>query len=161
MLCWQSFSGCRREHDAISFDFEGSQYLIYEWLQPFATEVTQDAPPKIGDAPMMLIFRVGHWPYSLLFCQERLPVCWLWIALTTSPFNYPTYKTRHCWRSVDAHFNVVSSQALVPFIIAFMIVWTWWLPFSLIRTWLNGEADPSNILALVALIQLKFKHLTK
>jgi len=29
---------------------EGSQYLIYEWLHPFATEVTQDAQPKIVDA---------------------------------------------------------------------------------------------------------------
>jgi hypothetical protein len=31
-----------------------------------------------------------------------------------------------------------------------------WMPFSMIRTWLNGKAEPSNIPAVVALIRLKF-----
>jgi len=55
MLCWRSFPGWGREHDAIIFDLEGSQYLIDEWLQPFATEVTQDGQPKIVDTPLTLI----------------------------------------------------------------------------------------------------------
>jgi len=41
-------------------DLEGSQYLVYEWLQPFATEVTEDAQPKIVDAQLTLIFRMGQ-----------------------------------------------------------------------------------------------------
>jgi len=93
MLHWRSFSGLGREHDAIIFALQGSQYLVYEWLQPFAIEVTHHAQPKIVDALLTLIFRMGQWRYGLLFCHERLPVCWLWIALTTGPFNYPTYKT--------------------------------------------------------------------
>jgi len=42
------------------FDLEGGQYLFYEWLQPFATEGTPDAQPKILDAPWTLIFRMGQ-----------------------------------------------------------------------------------------------------
>jgi hypothetical protein len=42
------------------FDLEGSQYFIYEWLQPISTEVTQDAHPKIIDVLMKLIFRIGQ-----------------------------------------------------------------------------------------------------
>jgi len=42
------------------FDLEGSQYLVYEWLQPFATEFTQDAHPRIVDALLTLIFRMGQ-----------------------------------------------------------------------------------------------------
>ena len=34
-----------------------------------------------------------------------------------------------------------------------------WMPFSVIRTWLYGIAEPSNIPALVALIQVKFIYL--
>ena len=104
-LRWRSFSGRGREHDGMIYNLKGRQYLVYEWLQPFATEVTQNAQPKIVDSRLTLIFRMGQWPYGLLFCQERLPVCWLWIAQTTSPFNYPTYKTKICWHSVDAHFQ--------------------------------------------------------
>jgi hypothetical protein len=47
-----------REHNAIIVDLNGSQYLIYEWLQPIASEVTQDAQRKIIDALLMLIFRM-------------------------------------------------------------------------------------------------------
>jgi len=32
-----SISGCERKCDAIIFDLEGSQYLLYEWLQPITT----------------------------------------------------------------------------------------------------------------------------
>ena len=123
-LHWHSFSGWGREHDAIIFGMEGSQYLVSEWLQPFATEVTQDTQPKINDTQLTHIFRMGQWPYGFLYCQERLPVWWLWIAPTMSRFNYPTYKTKNCWRSIDAHFNVLSSQDLLPLLIAFMIIWT-------------------------------------
>jgi len=58
MLRWRSFSGWGIEHDAIVFALEGSQYLVYEWLQPIATEVTQDAQQTIIDAPLTHIFRM-------------------------------------------------------------------------------------------------------
>jgi len=65
-LHWCSFSVWGRERDAIVFDLKGSQYPVYEWLQPIATKVIQDAQPKIVDTPLALIFRMGsdHVVYS-------------------------------------------------------------------------------------------------
>jgi hypothetical protein len=60
MLSWRSFSGWGEDDDTIIFDCEGIQYVIYEWLQPIATQVTQDAQLKIVDALLMLIFRMGQ-----------------------------------------------------------------------------------------------------
>jgi len=51
---------------------------------------------------------------------EQVPT----LAPATSPFNYRTYKTKKRWRSVDAHFNILSSQDLLPWIIALMNIWT-------------------------------------
>jgi len=39
---------------------EYSQYIVYEWLQPIATQVTQDAKPKIIVAQLTLILRMGQ-----------------------------------------------------------------------------------------------------
>jgi len=57
------------------------------------------------DAPLTLIFTMGQWPCGLLFCPKRLPACWVWIAPTTSPFKYHTYKTQNRGCSIDAHFQ--------------------------------------------------------
>ena len=93
------------------------------------------------------------------FCQERLPVWWLWIAATTSPYNYCTYKTKNHWCSIDAHFNVPCNQDLLLSIIAIINVWTSWMPFSMIRFWLYGIAEPSIIPALVTLIRFNIIYL--
>jgi len=82
-LHWGSLSGWDRERVGIIFISEGSQYLDYEWRQPIAACLTQDAQPKLINAPLTLIFRFGQWPCHLLFCKEWLPVYWLWMALTT------------------------------------------------------------------------------
>jgi hypothetical protein len=76
------------------------------------------------DALLKLIFRMGQWLCCLLFCQERLPVCLLWIVPTTSPFNYRTYNTENHWRSVNVHFNVRWSHNLLPLIFATLNIWT-------------------------------------
>ena len=55
MLCWRSFSEWGREHVAHSFAYKASQYLSYEWPQQIAMQITQDARPKILDAPLTLI----------------------------------------------------------------------------------------------------------
>ena len=55
----------------------------------------------------------------------------------------------------------MSIQNLLPSIIAFIIIWISWFPFWLIGTWSFGKAEPSDILAPVALILSKFIHLSK
>ena len=81
--------------------------------------------------------------------------------MTNSLYNYLAYKTKNRWCSVDAHFNVLSGQYLLPSIIVWRIIWTYWLPFSKIETQHFGKAEPRNLLAQVALIQLKFRNQAK
>jgi len=66
-----------------------------------------------------------------------------------------------CWRSVDAHFNVLSFQNLLPSIIVLILICTYWLDFWLIETRPIGKAEPPNIPLLLALILLKCIHLAK
>jgi len=69
--------------------FRMGQYLVYEWLQPNVT----------------------------LFCQGRLPLHRLWIAVTRSLFNYRTYKPKNCWCSVDTHFQDGAGSLILLFLI--------------------------------------------
>jgi len=82
-----------------------------------ATNRPQDALPKIVDDALKLIFRIGQWLCALLFCQERPPVCSLWIVPTTSLFNYCTYESGNHWRSVDAHFQDGAGSLIQIFLI--------------------------------------------
>jgi hypothetical protein len=41
-------------------DLKGSQYFVYEWLQLIDTQLTQHAQPKIVDAPLKPMFRMGQ-----------------------------------------------------------------------------------------------------
>jgi len=43
------------EYAAMSLAYKGSQYFIYETLQQFTTQTTNNATPKIVDTPLTLI----------------------------------------------------------------------------------------------------------
>jgi len=82
----------------------GYQVLVCICLQSSATKITQDARPKMVDALLMIIFKMGLVACRFRFCLWRWPMLWLCITMTKSRFNYMTYKTKNCLRSVDAHF---------------------------------------------------------
>jgi len=90
-----------------------------------------------------------------------LPIRRLWIKATWYLFNYPTYKIKNRWCSVDTHFNLLSIQYMLPSTIAFIMIWAYWLSFCQIETLHFGKAERSNFLALFALTWLKFKYLVK
>jgi len=50
MLGWSSMSEWGRQHVARLFAYRANQYCIYESSQPIATQITNDARPKIVDA---------------------------------------------------------------------------------------------------------------
>ena len=102
-----------------------------------------------------------HMPSSVPGSVQLLPIQWLCITATKSFCNYLTYKTTNCWHSVDAAFNVLSSQNLLPSIIVFIMMRTDCLPFWLIETRPFGKAKSIDILALFALIRMKFIYLAK
>ena len=69
--------------------------------------------------------------------------------------------TTNCWRSVDAYFNVLSSQHLRSSTIVFIMIQTDWLSFCQIETRPCGKAERSNILSLFTLTWLKIIYLAK
>ena len=77
--------------------------------------IIQDATPKIVDALLTLIFRLGMGPCHFLFCPSRPPVCWLWRPASKWHSNGVTYKIKNRWRSVDVHFwNVAVTVSISP-----------------------------------------------
>jgi len=79
--------------------------------------IIQDATPRIVDALLKIIFRLGMGPCRVLFCPSRLPICWLWIPASKWHPNGLTHKIKNRWHSVDAHFPnvaVTMSISLVP-----------------------------------------------
>jgi len=53
--CWRSFSWWGREHLVFHVFYKGGQYTIYDSLQQFTTQITNDAKPRFIDAPLTLI----------------------------------------------------------------------------------------------------------
>ena len=110
-LRWRSVSWWGNVCVMRYLNWKGCHDFVYELLPHFYTLITHDPAPIILDTPLTLIFRMGHYldyewlqPNVTLFCHGRRPLHRLWIALTRLLSNYRTYKTRNCWRSVDAHF---------------------------------------------------------
>jgi len=76
------------DHVALSFANKASQYRIYEWPQPIATQITNNSKPKIVDAPLTLIFRMGQAAYGSLVCLKSQPIPHLWLAVTDYHSDY-------------------------------------------------------------------------
>jgi len=66
MLCWCLSLEWGREHVALSVAYKASQYRIYRWPQPITTQITNDARPKIIDAPLTLILRWVYPQYLII-----------------------------------------------------------------------------------------------
>jgi len=104
-LCWRSFSWWGREHFTLSFAYKGSQYLVYDYLQPITPQITQDTCPWIVDAPLTLISMMGQGALYFPVCLEMQLILRLWLFATYRPPEYPRYMTKNCWCSVDADFH--------------------------------------------------------
>jgi len=103
---WCTFSKWGREHVAFSFPYKGSQYFVYDWLQPVAPQITEDTRPTIVDAPLTLILTMGQGWNSTLFFLYSKPEYQFWLSATYRRSDHPARKTKDSWHCVDAHFNV-------------------------------------------------------
>jgi hypothetical protein len=133
MLCWCSFSRLGREHVAFSFSYKGSQYYVYDHLQPVATETPQDTWALIIHAPVMIIFKMVQRGYLNLICQWRQPETPIWHLAMYRQSDNPRPKTENHWHSVDIDFNIFNSDFLLPWIMVEVIIWTLVLPFCLVE----------------------------
>jgi len=65
-LRWRSFSGWGREDIAVCFASKGGLNFFCDWLQPIGGVISQDAWPKIVDAPLMLILPWLYPQYAII-----------------------------------------------------------------------------------------------
>jgi len=66
-LRWRSISERGREHDPRSFAYIASQYCIYDWSEPIAKQITNDARPEIVDAPLTFILPWAYPQYVIIY----------------------------------------------------------------------------------------------
>jgi len=104
-LSWCLFWRWGRERVAFCVAYRECQHIDYVYSLPSRVFITRHMGPKIVDAPLTLIFKMGQGACFLLFCLQRTPILWLCVFTTRSRFYYPTYRTKNRWRSVDAHFQ--------------------------------------------------------
>jgi len=107
ILYWYSLPGWGREHVDIVFAHIGGWYLIYGCLQPIASQITQDTWPKIVDALLTLICRMGQRVYCCYCCGSREPIPHLWMAATIRHLGYPRCNGKHHWHSVDTWLTLI------------------------------------------------------
>ena len=55
-LRWRSYSRWGREGIAVCFAYKGGQKFLCDWIQPIGGVISQDAWPKIVDAPLRAHF---------------------------------------------------------------------------------------------------------
>jgi len=99
---WRWFSRRGRESVASAFAYKGDQYLSYDSLQPMPTLISQDARPKIVDAPLTRISRMGRgafvyrvWSQGGLYIQKHqrhttVIILWLIEGYLTATINRKT-----------------------------------------------------------------------
>jgi hypothetical protein len=73
-LHWCSFSEWPRNCVTFSIAYKCSLYLIYEHRHPIATQITQNARPKIIDWLLSPIFNMGQGVCLTNFWFERQPI---------------------------------------------------------------------------------------
>jgi len=92
-LHWHSFSWWGRERFTFSFAYTGSQYFVYDNLQPIAPQITEDTWPRIFDAPLTLIMPGVYPQYAIIHVELAafLVFSFTFFLITTLFFN-DTYK---------------------------------------------------------------------
>jgi len=80
-LRWRSFSWWGREGIAVCFAYKGGQEFLCDWLQPIGGVISQDAWPKIVDAPLTLILSWLYPQYAIIhFGTVHHSLCFGWLS---------------------------------------------------------------------------------
>jgi len=112
MLCWGSVSRWDMERLAFSFAYNCCQYCCY--LQPLQNYflITRLTRPKIVDASLTLILKMGLGVSCFSFGVKRLSMPLLCMTYTKLLHNYLTNTTWNRWDFSDAHFQAGAGTVL-------------------------------------------------
>ena len=112
-LHWHSFSGWVMKRVDKVFATEGGQYFMYGCLQLIASRITHDVRTKIVDPPLTLSFRMGQGARSYWFYHYKRPKPDLWMFASNHHLDYPRWKTKNRWHSIDAFQNRAGNLSLL------------------------------------------------
>jgi hypothetical protein len=91
-----------------------SQNSIYRHLWLSRALINHPARPKIVDAPLTLIFRMGQGACLFFFWVRKRPIHPLWTFASNHHLDYSWCKTKNHWRAVDYHVqNGATSVSLL------------------------------------------------
>lgn len=82
---------------------------------------------------------------------NTLPILRLCITLSRSLFNYPIYRTTNRLCSIKTQCNVLPFEYLLPSMMVFITMWTYWQSFRLITPLPFHKVEGLNIVAVFAL----------
>jgi len=100
---WHSFLGCGSDNATSYFAYTASQYIDHGLMSFPSPWIVQDWRPKIVDASLTLILRMGQPACRLPFNLLGRPMISLWEDVTVQAFDCWSCKTKNCWCSVDTH----------------------------------------------------------
>jgi len=140
-LCWPSFWWWGREGITICFAYKGSRRFLNDWIQPIGGVISQDASPKIVNAPLMVIFLMGQGGYCYLFCLGRQRQIPLWLTTTHRRCDFPWRMTNNRWRSIDAHFHGGAGRILQSFLRIKVIEKSFMTDYNLLKVWFRMTHD--------------------
>jgi len=95
--------GCGGNIPSIS-PYPGCYDLVNGCLWSSSTDSTDDATPKIVDAPLMLILKMGLGGFRFLFWLYRWPICCLWLCNLLPPRSPKIHDQQSltlCWHSIS------------------------------------------------------------
>jgi len=115
-LHWCSFSTWGRVRFTFSFAYQGSQYSVYDYIQPVALQITQDTWPTILDAPLTPIFMMGHASETTLISVWNTQVFRMALTAPTEP--------RMLWRRITRYPSPRRRVALHTYLLYFVVSYT-------------------------------------
>jgi len=113
---WCTYSWWGRERLAWFFAYEVWLHFHDVYSIPNHIVISWLTGPKIIEALLTIIFKMGQGVSCFVFWLWRVAKLTLCVFVTKSHFNFPTYRTKNCWRSVDAHFQDGAGSILLSFL---------------------------------------------
>jgi len=107
MLHWCSLLAGNCNIITTTFAHKGGQYWHYVLMLVHSPVIMDDARPKIIDAWLMFMSRIGQgacrWPFQL----SRKPILPRWMDMTMQSIHCCMGMTMNCWCSVEAQLREI------------------------------------------------------
>jgi len=116
--------------DASIFALKGAQYFDYVSQRRCLFLIIRLARPKLVDALLPLISRMGQRVCHYPVCRENPPIQSLSEDVTMQPFVCRRCKIKNCWHSVDAQLNDILTVSGCSTVVCIYVYSRYWQPIN-------------------------------